>query len=212
MSEAVLSGSVRQVGRKGPARRLRTQGLLPGIIYGGGENVPVTVEAMAIRKILDVRGGVNRIITTKLDGDKKERKVLIKDLTFHPITDTLLHIDLIEVDVNKPIKATVHLEFKGTPVGVKQKGGKMNVNLHSLRLECLPHDIPPVIEIDITGVDLGQMLRVSDVDIDGKIKVLEDPDTQIVSVAAPKVAKESGAEGEGEASEEAGEDEGKSSS
>lgn len=205
MSEVVLNGSVRQVGRKGPARRLRTEGLLPGIIYGGGENVPVTVEAMAIRKILDIRGGVNRIITTKLDGDKKERKVLIKDLTFHPITDVLLHIDLIEVDVSKPIKATVHLELKGVPVGVKQKGGKMNVNLHALRLECLPHDIPAAIEVDITGIDVGQMLRVSDLDIDGKIKVLEDPDTQIISVAAPKVAKGAEAEGEeGAAEGEAG--------
>ncbi len=190
MNEAVLKGKVRQTGRKGPARRIRAEGLLPGIIYGRGENVPVTVEAKAIKIILETKSGANSILTTKFEGDVKERTVMIKGLDVHPIYDTLLHIDLIEIDIDRPIKVAVALEFIGVSTGVKLKGGRMNTNLRSLKVQCLPKDIPPVIEVRVDELDIGDTLRVKDLKVDPIVNILNDPETLVVSVSEPKAEEE----------------------
>lgn len=194
MSEAVLEGKVRQAGKKGPSRRLRAAGFLPGVIYGQGENVLVTVNVKAVRKILEAKGGVNNILTTRLEGDKKERTVMIKTLDVHPIYDTLLHIDLIEVDVKKQIKTSVALEFTGVSKGVKLSGGRMNTALRSLNIECLPADIPATIEVPIDDLDIGDSLRVKDLQLDSKVTLLNNPETVIVNVIEPKVEAEPTAE------------------
>ncbi len=200
MSETVLEGKVRQAGKKGPSRRIRAEGFLPGIIYGQGENLPVTVEAVAVKKILEIKGGVNNVITTRLDGDKKERTVMIKSLDVHPIYDTLLHIDLIEVDVKKQIKISVAIEFTGVSKGVKLSGGRMNIALPSLHIECLPADIPTAIKAPIDNLDVGDSLRVKDLQIGSGVAILNDPDTVIVNIIEPKVEAEPAA-GEAEAAE-----------
>jgi len=181
---------MRPVGRKGPSRRLRAQGLLPGIIYGRGENLPVTVVAKDVKKILEVKGGVNKILTTRVDGDKKERQVIIKTLDVHPIYDTLLHVDLQELDMDKPLRVNVQLEFVGVAVGVKEQGGKLNINQRSLLVECMPKDIPTVINIPIDKMSVGTSWRVKDLDIGEKLKALNDPEIVVVGVAMPKVEVE----------------------
>jgi len=201
MSETVLEGKIRQTGRKGPSRRIRAEGFLPGIIYGQGENLPVTVEAMAIKKILEIKGGVNNIIKTRLEGDKKERTVMIKSLDIHPIYDTLLHIDLIEVNVKKQIKISVAMEFTGVSKGVKLAGGRMNIALRSLSIECLPSDIPTAITTPIDDLDVGDSLRVKDLKIYSGVTVLNGPETVIVNIIEPKVEAEPSAEEEAEAAE-----------
>ncbi len=200
MSEMVLNGSMREVGRKGPARKLRREGKLPGIVYGLGDNVSVTVEAKDVLKILKMKGGVNNILLTKFDGDKKERRVMIKELDSHPMNDTLLHIDFIEIDVTKPISVSVELEFSGVSVGVKDKGGKMNISMSKLRVECMPVDIPTSIPMDLTNLDVGDTWRVEDINIGSNVKVLDDLQSQVVSVTMPKIAVEEAAgDEEGEA-------------
>ncbi len=190
MSATILNGKIRPVGRKGPSRRLRAEGLLPGIIYGRGETLPVTVAARDIKKILEVKGGVNRILTTKVEGDKKERQVIIKTLDVHPIYDTLLHVDLQELDMDKPLKVNVQLEFVGVAVGVKEQGGKLSINLRSLLIECMPKDIPTVINIPITQMSVGTSWRVKDLHIGENLKALNDPEVVVVAVAMPKVEVE----------------------
>ena len=186
MSENVLKGKVRQTGRKGPARRLRVAGFVPGIVYGIGENVPVTVKAVDIIKILDVKGGANSILATSFDGDAKERNVMIKSLDVHPVRDTLLHVDLLEIDVTKPIRAAVDLEFTGISVGVKEKGGKLRISLRSLEIESMPRDIPKILEIQLDKLDIGEVWRVKDLQLDPALKVLQNPDTIVASVSEPK--------------------------
>ncbi|VAX15393.1 LSU ribosomal protein L25p [hydrothermal vent metagenome] len=208
MSETVLEGKIRQTGKKGPSRRIRAEGFLPGIIYGQGENLPVTVESMAIKKILEVKGGVNNIIKTRFEGDNKERTVMIKSLDIHPIYDTLLHIDLIEVDIKKSIKISVAMEFIGVSKGVKLSGGRMNVALRSLNIECLPTDIPTAIKTPVDNLDVGDSLRVKDLQVGPGVTILNNPETVIINVIEPKVeaepsAGEAGAaEGEEAATEE----------
>jgi len=208
MSETVLEGKIRQAGKKGPSRRIRAKGFLPGIIYGQGENLLVTVESTAIKKILEVKGGVNNIIKTRLEGDNKERTVMIKFLDVHPVYDTLLHIDLIEVDIKKLIKISVAMEFTGVSKGVKLSGGRMNVALRSLNVECLPTDIPTAVKAPIDNLDVGDSLRIKDLQVDSGVAILNNPETVVVNIVEPKVeAEPSAGEAEAAESEEAATDE-----
>ncbi len=190
MSKAVLSGKTREVGRKGPSRALRAEGLLPGIVYGQGENVPVTVNVKEVKKVLGAKGGKNSIIKTSFDGDSKERVVMIKSLDVHPIYDTLLHIDFMEIDVNKPTTVDVTLDFTGTAVGVKDQGGKMTVTLRALTIECLPEDIPDSIEIVVENMEIDEVWQVKDLKLDPNLTVLNPPDARVVSIAEPKAIVE----------------------
>ncbi len=215
MSEMLLAGSVRKAGRKGPARRLRVEGKLPGVVYGAGENVLVTVEARNLLKMLEVKGGVNNILLTKFEGDSKDRHVMIKSLDVHPITDLLLHVDLLEIDVNKPVRIDVDIELTGVSKGVKEKGGQLHVTKDRVRLECLPKNIIPVLSLDITDLDIGETWRVKDLKVGENLTILDSPDSVVISVAEPKVVldKEETADGdastaEGDASEDDKKEEG----
>tara|TARA_B100000959_G_scaffold18261_2_gene17625 strand:- start:2677 stop:3354 length:678 start_codon:yes stop_codon:yes gene_type:complete len=187
MSEIILTGKIREPGRKGPARKLRRNGLVPGIIYGRGDQVAVSVDSKQIIKIMDVKGGVNNILNSKIDGDSKERKVMIKDISVHPMTDQILHIDFIEIDSSKPIKTKVKLEFIGVPKGVKEQGGQLNVNIKAVRVEALPGDVPSAIALPVDDIELGQVVRISDLKVEDKLKIIEKPEATILSVSVPKV-------------------------
>lgn len=200
----MLAGSVREVGRKGPARRLRAEGKLPGVVYGLGENVCVAVSSRDVIKILESGSGANTIITTKFDGDAKERRVMIKELDIHPLTDDLVHIDFLEIDLNKPVRATIPINYTGVAKGVKEKGGKLNIQKHGLNIECMPKNIPDVINVPLANLDAGEELLVKDLEIGEGVTPLEDMESIVVSVLAPRVAEtkaegEEGAEGEGAA-------------
>ena len=190
MSDVViLNCTPRQTGRKGPSRKLRREGMLPGMIYGHGENIPVTVSAKEILRLLEVRGGSHSIIHSRVEGDAKERSVMIKALDVHPIYDTLLHIDLLEIDETKPMKLDVELEFAGVPVGVKEKGGEMRIHRKKLAIQCLPRDIPARLEVNVKDMDIGEIWKAKDVIRDPKVTILSDPETHVVSVALPKQSK-----------------------
>jgi large subunit ribosomal protein L25 len=188
MSEDVLSGSLRQAGRKGPARQLRREGLVPGVIYGQGENVIFSAPAKELLKILKAKGGSHHIIRTKFTGDKKERSAMIKRLDVHPITDVLVHLDLMEIDIKKPLRLKVELEFVGTARGVKEKGGVLKVFLKKVEVECMPSDIPDAIVVSIANMDLGEVLHVKDIKTDTKVKILNDPEASVISIVVPSAA------------------------
>jgi len=182
---------------------LRAQGKLPGVIYGQGESVPVYVESRDVLKILSTKGGANNIITTKLEGDKKDRVVMIKDIDSHPLTDQLIHIDFLEIDIDKPVRAAVELDYDGTPVGVKEKGGKLIILRNKAHVECMPKDIPSGISVPLAGLDAGQEIKLKDVQIPAGVTLLDDLEITVVAVQAPKVEKAAAGEGEGEGEEEA---------
>ena len=206
MSEVVMSGTTRKTGRKGPARQLRRDGLVPGIVYGLGENVPFSTEAMPLMKMLDVKGGSNSVIRTKFEGDTKERMVMIKQLDVHPITDVLVHLDLIELDLAKKIKVNVNIEYTGVPKGVKEGGGRLNVYYDKIKIECLPADIPKVIEIPVDEMDIGESIKTGQAPVGENITLLSDKDLSLVSVAMPKEEVEEVVEEEGIGEEPAAED------
>ena len=186
MNTGELTGTIREAGNKGHARRLRVKGDVPGVVYGGGDTLPVSVSAKKLLKLLDDKSVARRLITTKFEGDKKERQVIIKDLTFHPVTDQLLHIDLWEVDLKKVITVNVNIEFAGVPMGVKEQGGSLATARSHVSLRCLPADIPPFIEVDVTNLEIGQSLSIKDLPLPENVEPIDDLELTIAMVIEPK--------------------------
>jgi large subunit ribosomal protein L25 len=193
---AVLTGTLRTPGRKGPARRLRAAGKVPGVIYGLGENVTIAVNAKDIHKIVESDSGFLTVMTVRLEGDGKDRAVMIKKLDVHPIFDHLIHIDLLEIDVNKPVKATVPLVTTGVCRGVKEQGGVLVVSRKRLPVESVPAKLPPKIVVDISNVMTNDAIYVKDIPLADGVAILEEADLRLITVQLPKGTK---AKAEGEA-------------
>jgi large subunit ribosomal protein L25 len=166
-------------------RRLRAQGLIPGVLYGSKkETVAVAVSPKEIGTILKSATGENTLFDLDLGG--KRRKVILKEFQVEPIKGRLLHADFYEVALDKVLEVQVHVELTGTPVGVKVQGGIVDFVTRDLDIECLPMDIPEKIVVDISALELGKHVRVSELTPPPKVKILTDPDVVIAHVVAPR--------------------------
>jgi len=185
-----LAAQVRKEQKKGPARRLRLQGLVPAIFYGGStENIPLAVKSsdlMKLRKEKKVHAFIKLIID---DGGKKLEKLsLIKELQTQPLTGKLYHADFYEVDMKKKLAFDVTLNFTGKAIGV-ENGGELQHIKREVKVMCLPADLPDHIDVDITAIDIGHSIKVKDIIIPEGLTHLDPPDAAVVSVAAVKVVK-----------------------
>ncbi len=189
MSEIVVAAESRNSTGKNENRRLRAQGKIPGVLYGTKrETIPVAVSPKEISAILRSASGENTLFDLDLGGSR--RKVILKEFQMEPIKHRLLHADFYEVALDKPIEVKVHVELKGTPVGVKTQGGVLDFVTRELEVLCLPTDIPERIVVDVTPLEIGKHLRVSDITLSGKVKVLTGSDVVVVHVVAPRAEEE----------------------
>ena len=204
MSE-VLSGKIREKTGKVATKEVRRDGKIPAVLYGLKDNFSFSVCPNNLSDILKAQGQ-NSLIDLDLEGDKK-RKVLLKDYQSHPLRERWVHVDFLEVDTTKMVKVSVNVNLIGKSAGEKM-GGLVNQVIKVLHIECLPADIPQFVEVDITSVELGQVLHVSDLSLPGKVKILDKPSDAIVSVYLEKT-KEDKPEGiadeEGESEDKSGE-------
>ena len=185
MPEVVVTASRRAEGGKNANRRLRSGGQIPGILYGAkNEAVAVAVSPKEIGTILRSATGENTLFDLDLDGSR--RKVLIKEFQVEPIKGKLLHADFYEVALDKALQISVHVELHGVPVGVKVQGGILDFVTRELEIECLPADIPEKIEVDVSALELGKHLRVSELHLPEKLTMLTEPDVVIAHVVAPR--------------------------
>ena len=185
MAELVVTATRRAQGGKNNNRRLRVQGQIPGVVYGAAkEAVPVSVSPKDIATILRSASGENTLFDLDLEGGR--RKVLIKDYQLEPVKGHLLHADFYEVALDKALQVTVHVELQGVPVGVKVQGGVLDFITRELEVECLPGDIPEKIVVDVSPLEMGKHLRVSDLQIPPKVTVLTEPEIVVAHVVAPR--------------------------
>ena len=185
MAELVVTATRRAQGGKNNNRRLRVQGQIPGVVYGAAkEAVPVSVSPKDIATILRSASGENTLFDLDLEGGR--RKVLIKDYQLEPVKGHLLHADFYEVALDKALQVTVHVELQGVPVGVKVQGGVLDFITRELEVECLPGDIPEKIVVDVSELELGKHVRVSELKVPDKVKVLTDPGLVIAHVVTPR--------------------------
>ncbi len=172
---------------KGVARQIRLNGRIPGVMYGHGESHMLDMDPAAVRKILMAQAGSTGLISLRiLDGEQEVQKTaVIQDYQLDPITSSLLHVDLLEVDMNKPIRVKVQVHITGSvPVGVKVDKGVMHHLMRELHIECLPGAMPDQIDVDASELGLGDGVHVRDLQPGEGIKILDDPHSMVVNVTA----------------------------
>ena len=168
------------------SRRSRSEGILPGILYGS-ENEPIAVEMdlHKVEKIVNQHSSDSVLLDIDLDGIGKV-SVLMKEIQFHPVTSEILHVDLQRVLANKPIQVDVSVELKGEPEGVKA-GGLLDQVLRSITVQSLPADLIESIDVDVSNLEIGDSLSICDLNISSKLTVINDQNSLVVAVNAPKV-------------------------
>jgi len=168
---------------KNASGRIRRQGLVPAILYGESmDSQPLILKKKDIIEILKSETGENTIFRVAYDSEEKD--VMIKEVQIHPVTDELLHVDLIQISMDKPVRVAVPVELQGEPVGVKVEGGLVDFLLRELDIECLPREIPEAIRIDISNLHLHQSFKVMNLELPAGIKILHEPQTAIVVISS----------------------------
>jgi large subunit ribosomal protein L25 len=185
MPEFVVPAEGRTDTGKNANRKLRSRGLIPGVLYASGkEAVAVQVSPDEIGRVLKSAAGENTLFDLDIGG--KRRKVILKEFQREPLRGKLLHADFYEVALDRKIEVKVHIELEGTPVGVKLQGGIVDFVTREIEVECLPVDIPEKIVVDISHLELGKHLRVSDLKVSDKVKLLVEPDVVVAHVVLPR--------------------------
>ena len=180
---------------KNAARRVRAKGKIPAVVYGAAEAaVAVEVDPKQIQKILHSETGHNSIFDLDVSGSKA--KVMIVDWQYEPIKGKLIHIDFKRIALDKPIRVEVPIQLTGTAVGVKTQGGILDQMLREVELECLPGDIPSHIDLDVSELAFGTVLRVSDLPHTGSLKFITPEDTPVAHITAIKEEAAPAAEAE----------------
>jgi large subunit ribosomal protein L25 len=189
MAEIVVAAESRTETGKNVNRRLRAKGLVPGILYGTQkEAIPVAVNPKEIGAILRSASGENTLFDLELGGSR--RKVILKEFQVEPLKARLLHADFYEVALDKTLEVQVHVELQGVPVGVKVDGGVLDFVTRELAVECLPTDIPARIVVDVSHLEMGKHLRVADLVVPDKVKILTEADVVIAHVVVPRAEEE----------------------
>src|SRR4030067_3871915 len=168
------------------ARSLRRNKMVPAVLYGIGKSLPISMGTKEMTKILTAEGGEHALISLKLEGAKEgaDKMALIKDYQLDPITGGLLHVDLMEVALDKKVKIPVALHITGASAGVKE-GGLLQHGLREIEVECLPQQIPGSIEVNISGLKINESLHVTDLQAPEGVKILAEPDATVLTIQPP---------------------------
>jgi len=182
--EIVLKAEKREIGKKSSVKKLRREGKVPAIIYGGDkEPVPVSVGLSDFLHLAHKYHLASHIISVQYNGVKEN--VLVKDIQFHPVKDTISHIDFIRITPKREIEVEVPLEFIGESPGEK-KGGILDFVLRTLRIRTVPGKLPEKITLDISSLDMGGVILVKDLKLPEGVKPLIDEDAVVITVLSPK--------------------------
>lgn len=209
---ATLTARSRTTSGKGAARQLRRSGQLPAVVYGRrDETESLALDTHELTRLLSRIHAATTVIDLEVDGSKP-RPVLIREIQRHPYRPQLLHVDFFEIRADVKIRVQVPVHLVETPAGVEM-GGMLQFLRHELEVECLPNEIPSGFEVDVSALEIGDSLHVSDVDAGG-VAILEDEAVTICTVVPPALEEEEEVdeeldeevEGEGEEAEAAGDE------
>jgi large subunit ribosomal protein L25 len=189
MMNIVVKTEKRQGLGTNASRRLRAQGFVPAVLYGESmESTPLVLSKKDIVQIMRLETGENTIFKVAVDAEAYD--AMIKELQVNPATDELLHVDLIRISMDKPIRVAVPVVHRGEPVGVKTEGGFVDFVTREIEIECLPRDIPESLEIDISELHINQSFKVQGMAIPAGVKVLTDANTVLVLISMPHKEEE----------------------
>jgi large subunit ribosomal protein L25 len=168
------------------AKRLRAEGLVPGVLYGNGHARAIVVPERDLRTAVTGPSGLHAILDVVIEGQKTVHPSILADYQQDPVRGTIAHIDLREVRLDQPIHATVAIQLVGEPAGIKT-GGMLSLVARELHVEALPTDVPEHVDVDVTHMEVGDVLRLADLPAIANVTVLDDPqETVIATVSVPR--------------------------
>ena len=170
---------------KGPAKRLRRSGQVPAILYGGASPVNIAVAPKDILRLIHGHEGSTQLFRVTFEGAKDGTMVIIRDMQFDPVSEDLIHVDLQEVAMDRAIQVSVAIHHVGESVGVRDTQGILEMVLREVRVSCLPGNIPADLEADVTNLAIGDVLTVKDLKVPEGVRILNDPNQAVVTVAPP---------------------------
>jgi len=182
MEAPILRALRRNRSGKGVARKIRAQGMIPAVLYGSGENIPLTLQPQELLKILTL--GENTIFRLEIDGELGgDRQAIVRDLQRDPLKETLLHADLYRISMDVEITVSVPIVLQGMSRELSDIGGMINQLLHEIEIQCLPNLIPHELTIDVAHLGIGEVLHVRDLPVPQGIQVLAASDEVVASVS-----------------------------
>jgi large subunit ribosomal protein L25 len=184
MAELTLEVSRREATGKEIAKKLRRDGKVPAVVYGGHkESVSIEVDRKTLSElVLKSEHGIRSIFLLKMAGSDQQRHAMIKDVQIDPLTKKMKHVDFVRVIMDEVVRVTVPVHLVGTSTGVKNSGGILDFQVRDLHVECLPGSIPDSIDVDVTDLDMHDQIRVSELKLPNGVKVHDDPERVVVSV------------------------------
>ncbi len=190
MSQLSIPASSRTAVGKGPNRRLRASGMIPAVVYGGaGGTRALAVSPRQVTEIVRSRRGVNTIFSLEIDGQESAEQVMIHDYQLHPLDHSVLHADLMRVDLDKASDWHVPVHLEGESQGVK-RGGHLDFITRSITVTCRPHDIPEFLSLEVSELDYGDTVRAGNIELPEGIGLSTDREVVVVHVSPPKGTEE----------------------
>lgn len=183
MAEVTLEVSKREATGKEIAKKLRREGKVPAVVYGGHRDpVAITVDRKAVSELIQKsEHGIRSVFLLKMAGTDQQRHAMIKEVSIDPISRKMTHIDFVRVLMDEKVRVTIPVHLNGTAIGVKE-GGLLDWQVREVHVECLPNAIPDSIEVDVTPLGSHDYYRVKDLKAPEGVKVLDDPERVVVGV------------------------------
>jgi len=184
----VAEAKIRTKSGKGAARQIRRTGQVPAVLYGQGNVRLIQLDPKVIRTILVAQAGSTGLVSLTIDGDEHAQQctAVIQDVQQDPVAGSILHVDLLEVSMDKLVRVKVPVHLTGAvPIGVKRDKGVVHQSMRELHIECLPNVIPDQIDVDASALEINQGIHVRDLQVGEGIKILDAPDGMVVNVAVP---------------------------
>jgi len=172
---------------KGRAKRLRRGGEVPAILYGGAQPVNIAVTPQDIYRLIHGHEGSTQLLRVSFADSGESRMAIIRDLQYDPVSENLVHVDLQEVAMDQAIQVSVAVHHVGEAVGVKETFGILEMILREVQVSCLPGNIPAVLDADVTSLRIGEVLTVKDLKAPEGVRILNDPNQTVATVAPPAV-------------------------
>jgi large subunit ribosomal protein L25 len=207
MAKSVLNVEPRVRTGKGGSRKVRQDGLVPAVVYGKGiETLNLRVAPKALEEAIATEAGWNTLITLKGNGPFDGKVVILKDMQVHPIRRDVQHVDFHAIDLKQKVSVMVPVHAVGKSAGEKM-GGSLQIVRHEIEVVCLPTEIPPVFEIDVTNLEIGDVIHIEDIALPEGAEVPHDVDFTVLTVVGRKAEEEEEVEGAEEEGIEAAEEE-----
>ncbi|MCS7214759.1 MAG: 50S ribosomal protein L25 [Thermodesulfovibrio sp.] len=180
MEKFILNVEKREKTGKGIARKLRSNGIIPCVIYKNGQSTPVQIATKELYPFMNIATKEKLFVTLKMN--EEEKQAILQDYQVDPVTGKLLHVDFLEVSATEKLRVTVPVVLIGEPIGVKQDKGVLQHGILEIEIEAIPDKIPGHIEVDVSGLEVGDAIHVRDLKFEEGIKVISNPDEVIATV------------------------------